>query len=412
MSDVPIIKPINITDYDFKQSKYEHVPKLPFRSIVVASSTGGKTVLIQNLILNVYRDCFARIFIFSPSVHNDPTFVEVKKYQKDNMKVDDEKEKLYYDTYQPEELEEIINTQRKIIHYMKEQKMKKLHSILIIVDDFADDPKFVRYSKLLHGLATRGRHDAISFCLSVQKYRVLAPIIRLNSSSLYIFKLKNVSELMSFIEENSAIVDKEQLLNMYHKAVDDKPYSFFYVNMNSKDVNNMFYVRFEKAFKINKYIIYIMVFYYLPIEIKNILISYILDDVRLLKIKNNNIIKKYINKFKPVYKSYKLNNMQYFEIDNININNGISYVFNLSELDKLHQNHKPLKLLIEYDILATSTSFTCLNHVRNRTLTSNNLFDIYYFLNKDLYETNLVYSRNMVNFISLQVKKITIKVIN
>ena len=155
-----------------------------------------------------------------------------------------------------------------------------------------------------------------------------------------------------------------------------------------------------------------MMFYYLPIEIKNILISYILDDVRLLKIKNNNIIKKYINKFKPVYKSYKLNNMQYFEIDNININNGISYVFNLSELDKLHQNHKPLKLLIEYDILATSTSFTCLNYVRNRTLTSNNLFDIYYFLNKDLCETNLMYSRNMVNFISLQVKKITIKVIN
>ena len=155
-----------------------------------------------------------------------------------------------------------------------------------------------------------------------------------------------------------------------------------------------------------------MVFYYLPIEVKNILISYILDDVRLLKIKNNNIIKKYINKFKPVYKSYKLNNMQYFEIDNINTNNGISYIFNLSELDKLHQKHKPLKLLIEYDIFATSTSFTCLNHVRNRTLTSNNLFDIYYFLNKDLYETNLVYSRNMVNFISLQVKKITIKVIN
>ena len=241
MSDVPIIKPINITDYDFKQSKYEHVPKLPFRSIVVASSTGGKTVLIQNLILNVYRDCFARIFIFSPSVHNDPTFVEVKKYQKDNMKVDDEKVKLYYDTYQPEELEEIINTQRKIIHSMKEQKI-----------DFSDDPKFLRYSKILHGLFTRGRHDAISCICSLQKYKTIANIIRVNASSLYIFRLKNISELMSFIEENSAIVDKEQLLNMYHKAVDDKPYSFFYVNMNSKDVNNMFYVRFEKAFKIKK----------------------------------------------------------------------------------------------------------------------------------------------------------------
>ena len=159
-----------------------------------------------------------------------------------------------------------------------------------------------------------------------------------------------------------------------------------------------------------------MIFYDLPLDIKNLVLSYNLGDIRLLKIKNNNIIKNYINTFKPVYKSYKLKNSQYFEIDNINmkniINNGTSYIFNLSELDKLHQKHKPLKLLIEYDIFATSTSFTCLNHVRNRTLTSNNLFDIYYFLNKDLYETNLMYSRNMVNFISLQVKKITIKVIN
>ena len=63
---VPIVKPINITEYEFKQSKYEHVPKQPFRSTIVASSTGGKTVLIQNLILNVYRKSFAIIFIFSP----------------------------------------------------------------------------------------------------------------------------------------------------------------------------------------------------------------------------------------------------------------------------------------------------------------------------------------------------------
>ena len=79
---VPIIQPRNITEYEYKQSKYKHVPRIPFRSIIVASSTGGKTVLIQNLILDVYRDCFSRIFIFSPSVHTDPTFVEVKKYIK------------------------------------------------------------------------------------------------------------------------------------------------------------------------------------------------------------------------------------------------------------------------------------------------------------------------------------------
>ena len=84
-----------------------------------------------------------------------------------------------------------------------------------------------------------------------------------------------------------------------------------------------------------------MIFYDLPIEIKNLVLSYSLGDVKLLKIKNSNIVKNYINKYKPVYKSYTSNNIHYFEIVNININNGISYIFNLSELDKLHQqiNH-------------------------------------------------------------------------
>ena len=107
------------------------MPKLPFRSIIVASSTGGKTVLIQNLILNVYRNSFARIFIFSPSVHNDPTFTEVKKYIRDGLHVDDEKEQIYFDNYNPSDLENVIERQKKIINYMKSKKIKKLHSILI-----------------------------------------------------------------------------------------------------------------------------------------------------------------------------------------------------------------------------------------------------------------------------------------
>ena len=48
----------------------------------------------------------------------------------------------------------------------------------------------------------------------------------------------------------------------------------------------------------------------------------------------------------------------------------------------------------------------------NRTLISINLFDIYYFLNKDLHKVKLMYASDTANFISLQVKKITIKVIN
>ena len=125
------------------------------------------------------------------------------------------------------------------------------------------------------------------------------------------------------------------------------------------------------------------------------------------------MVKNYINKSKPVYKSYTLNNIHYFEIDSININNGLSYVFNLSELDKLHQKNKPLKLLIEYDVLATFASYKCMKQVRDRALTSNNFFDIYYFLNKDLHAIKLIYnsdnSYNTINAISEQVKKLLLK---
>ena len=85
---------------------------------------------------------------------------------------------------------------------------------------------FEKYSKVLHGLFTRGRHDAISCICSLQKYKTVANIIRVNASSLYIFRLKNISELMSFIEENAAIVDKDKLREMYHTAINHYPFIF------------------------------------------------------------------------------------------------------------------------------------------------------------------------------------------
>ena len=89
---------------------------------------------------------YARIFIFSPSVHNDPTFTEVKKYIRDELHVDDEKEQIYFDNYNPSYLENVIQRQKKIINYiyMKSKKIKNLHSILIVIDDHADDPPIIR----------------------------------------------------------------------------------------------------------------------------------------------------------------------------------------------------------------------------------------------------------------------------
>ena len=133
---------------------------------------------------------------------------------------------------------------------MKKQDYKKLYNILIVIDDFADNPSFTRHSKLLHSLDTRGRHLMISTITSTQVFDALSPIIRKNSTQLYVYKLRNYKDLEAVLEELSALADKKTLLDMYQLATDE-PYSFLYVRLNAKDKNNMFFIRYEKRLEVN-----------------------------------------------------------------------------------------------------------------------------------------------------------------
>ena len=70
-------------------------------------------------------------------------------------------------------------------------------------------------------------------------------IIRKNATELYVYKLRNYRDLEGLIEELSAIAPKKTLLQMYNLAV-EKPYSFWYINLMSRDPHKTFYIRFEK----------------------------------------------------------------------------------------------------------------------------------------------------------------------
>jgi len=81
MSKNPIIKPIKGTkEYHSKQSTYDIVPKLPMRSIILGPSGSGKGILLQSMIVDIYSKCFARIYIFSPSIDVDSAWKPVKRY--------------------------------------------------------------------------------------------------------------------------------------------------------------------------------------------------------------------------------------------------------------------------------------------------------------------------------------------
>ena len=64
MSNIPKIEPIKVQEFVVKQSKYEMVGKLPTRCIVCAPNGGGITVLLNNLILDVYKSFFIEFISF------------------------------------------------------------------------------------------------------------------------------------------------------------------------------------------------------------------------------------------------------------------------------------------------------------------------------------------------------------
>ena len=99
---VPKIEPIKVKQYEVKQSKYQQCGTLPVRSILLGPSGAGKGVLLQNTVLDIYRGCFERVYIFSPSINVDVTWLPVKEYLEKTINLKDDEPPLYYDHYDPE----------------------------------------------------------------------------------------------------------------------------------------------------------------------------------------------------------------------------------------------------------------------------------------------------------------------
>ena len=230
---VAAIKPAKTKEYTCKQSRYAHVPELPMRAVAYGPSGSGKSVLLQQLILDVYKGCFERIYIWSQSINLDHVWDPVKRYVKKELKVNTKEEKCFFDTYDPTELKEVMDRQFRIAEYQKNNG-KHVFGILIIIDDFSDDPQFTRNSKLLHQLYIRGRHFFANIVTSVQKATTLHPLIRTQATATFTFRLRSMQDLDTWLSENSAVYDKKTLMKMY-KAATTPRFGFLYMNLMAHD---------------------------------------------------------------------------------------------------------------------------------------------------------------------------------
>ena len=251
--DIPIVKPYKTKEYTFTQSKYDVAPRIPFSMVITGQSGSGKTVLLSNLILNIYRGCFSRVFIWSSSIDLDPVWTPVKDYVENTLKIDTKKEKVFFDTFNIDEMQKVLNLQHKINEF---QKMENQTLI--------DQASFAKHNNLLNALYIKARHYGVNIISSSQKYNGLSTTIRTNSRQLIFFKLRNYKEVEAVLDELSGVLisknamsdmkslhqAKQLLLEIYNLATEE-PFSFLYVNLMEPDINKMIMVRFEKYIQID-----------------------------------------------------------------------------------------------------------------------------------------------------------------
>ena len=132
--------------------------------------------------------------------------------------------------------------------------MTNLHSVLFVVDDFADQPRVVHTNKggpdggsWLISLFVRGRHAGLSCAVSTKMSKLLGPVIRTQATFMLIWRLRNAKELFeNVLYELSALYPIKVLQQMYEIATSEK-YGFLYVNLQPRSglKEDMFWKGFQ-----------------------------------------------------------------------------------------------------------------------------------------------------------------------
>ena len=206
----------------------------------LAPSGMGKTTTLISMFLGPYAGVFDQIHVFSPSVDIDSAWLPVKD------KAADMEGSSFHSEWDEKALRKILDDQRDKIKTLKDAKSTEpLPQILTVIDDMADRGDVVHSnSNVLTTLFIRGRHFGSSCWLSTQKLTAISTVARVNFRFVLVWRLRNQKEVLSLMEELSAIYPIKVLHQMYEMAIEE-PHSFWYINLVSKDKHSMFYRRFE-----------------------------------------------------------------------------------------------------------------------------------------------------------------------
>lgn len=213
-----VLKPFLSTQKGFRtlQPIDKKYPQPPFMFGLVGPSRSGKSVLCRSLLKEVYAKAFDYIFLFSQSYDVNSDYDEFEKIQGTN-------------SFDQEEIREIMNDQREIVKQAKrDNEMNVVPSVLIILDDVIDDPKFCR-SSCLSTLAIRGRHTNISVMILAQKLSGIPRTVRLNMSHMCVFRSLSGNEVEFILNETTPRYLRKKMFEK-QREIYAEPYTFLYFN--------------------------------------------------------------------------------------------------------------------------------------------------------------------------------------
>lgn len=196
----------------------------PFLWLISAKVASGKSVLISNLLRNIYFRYFDRVYFCSSNIKGSEIYdIAYKSIQiPENRLFDDFNEDIMI----------------KIKEDIEEDEDFEDSQYLLVIDDLPVNLN-KRVSKITKTMI-KHRHIHLSIIITTQKLNLLNLSLRNNCSHLVVFKTNNKNErdsLSSMVE-----IDEDEFLNTLDYATREK-FNFLYVDLSKNPTQ--FYQNFN-----------------------------------------------------------------------------------------------------------------------------------------------------------------------
>lgn len=195
------------------------ISRLNSSTLIVGRSGSGKSVLLQNLLKNCYKDVFHLKVLISPTAKTD----DVQKEMGADIVISSLDEAVRF-------LQGIMEVQER---YIKQIGADKSPLIALLLDDIMGETKFLNSSQFT-ACFTRSRHFNMTvFCLT-QKFTGIPKRCRVQANNLIFFKGQD-TEIQGVAEDFCPTnMSKKEFMKIIKWATSD-PHSFLYINMHSKE---------------------------------------------------------------------------------------------------------------------------------------------------------------------------------